>query len=90
MLGCPEGYRSMEGDISGGIIEQYQGSLEECKFHCDENKDCKTFRHVVKKVSECTLISIDTPNTIKIGNFKLCTKGGNDLFLSPKIDFLFH
>ena len=74
----------MEGDISGGISEQHQGSLEECKFHCDENKDCNTFRHVVKKVSECTLINIQTPNTIKIENFKLCAKDGMYSFLFPK------
>ena len=58
------------------MLEYHQVSIEVCKTHCDENENCKAFRLVKKKESECTLQKKGTPDTPWSGNFMLCKKQG--------------
>lgn len=74
--GCPEGYRSIKGDISGGVLDQYQCSFDKCRINCDANDECKTFRYAHGEEYACTLISTETPDVLKTGDFTLCKKQG--------------
>ena len=75
-IGCPEGYLSLQGDISNDVLEHYKDSIEACKTYCDENENCKAFRHVDQKEPKCTLLKKGTPDTLWRGDFMLCKKQG--------------
>ena len=89
--GCPEGYRSIKGDMSGGVLDQYQCSFDKCRINCDVNDECKTFRYTHGEQYACTLISTETPDVLKTGDFTLCKKQGislNTILIYLKLNVL--